>query len=237
MAAMDLGLNETAFAAVSTIDTDDMELSRFDIGIPALDKLMGRGLMPSMVITICAPAGCGKTTFLLQVLESLVVNAQKKVGYISGEEDVSQLAYNATRIGVTNVQVANMCDIDKICDTVMPKFDAIVLDSFQCMKSKLVKGKIKVQEYAIHKIVKAAKETRCVVFNICHLTKDGKLKGDSGVIHAVDCTMQIYKGDPETYGHDEARIIEVAKNRFGKTGEICLRMGGKGYDFANPIKA
>lgn len=237
MSAMDLGLNETSFASVGTIDTEDMELSRFSIGIPALDNLMGRGLMPSMVITITAPAGGGKTTFLLQVLESLVVNSQKKVGYISGEEDVSQLAYNAVRVGVTNVQVANMCNIDKICDTVFPKFDVVVLDSFQCMKSNLVKGKIKVQEYAIHKIVKAAKETRCVVFNICHLTKDGKLKGDSGVIHAVDCTMQIYKGDPETYGHDEARIIEVAKNRFGKTGEICLRMGGKGYDFANPIKA
>jgi predicted ATP-dependent serine protease len=69
------------------------------------------------------------------------------------------------------------------------------------------------------------------------LTKDGKIKGDSGIIHAVDCTMQIYKGDPEKYGHDEARIIEVSKNRFGKTGEITLRMGERGYDFNNPIKA
>jgi DNA repair protein RadA/Sms len=237
MAAMDLGLNETSFASVGTIDVDDMDLSRFNIGIPCLDNLMGRGLMPSMVITITSVAGCGKTTLLLQLLESIATKSNKKVGYISAEEDVSQLAYNAVRIGVTNVQVANMCNIDKICDTVFPKFDVVVLDSFQCMKSNLVKGKNKVQEYAIHKIVKAAKETRCVVFNICHLTKDGKLKGDSGVIHAVDCTMQIYKGDPETYGHDEARLIEVSKNRFGKTGEITLRMGGKGYDFANPIKA
>lgn len=236
MAAMDLGLNETEFAAVSTIDTEDMELSRFNIGIPLIDNLLGRGLMPSMVMTITAPAGCGKTTLLLQLLESVVKSTTKKVGYISGEEDVSQLAYNATRIGVTNVQVANMCDVDKICDNVMPKFDVVVLDSFQCMKSRIVKGKLKVQEYAIHRIVKAAKETRCIVINICHLTKDGKLKGDSGVIHAVDCTIQISKGDTSIYGHDEARIIEVGKNRFGKTGELTLRMGERGYDFSKPCE-
>jgi len=236
MATMNIGLNETSFASIGTIDIGDMDISRFNIGIPLIDTLLGRGLMPSMVCTVAAPAGCGKTTLLLQLLESISTVSKKKVGYISGEEDISQLAYNAVRIGVTNVQVANMCNVDKICDEVLPKYDVIVIDSFQCLKSNLVKGVRKVQEYSINRIVKAAKETRCVVFNICHLTKDGKLKGDSGIMHSVDCTMQIYKGDPETYGHDEARIIEVAKNRFGKTGEIVLRMGSNGYDFTTNIK-
>jgi hypothetical protein len=48
--------------------------------------------------------------------------------------------------------------------------------------------------------------------------------------------MQIYKGSTEDYGHDEARIIEVSKNRFGRTGEIALRMGSKGYDFNTPCE-
>lgn len=238
MATMELGLHETHFASIGSIDTVDMDISRFLIGIPIIDEVLGgKGLMPSMVATVAAPAGCGKTTLLLQLLESISTVSHKKVGYVSGEEDISQLAYNAARIGVTNVQVANMCDVDKICDIVFPKFDVVVIDSFQCLSSKLVKGKKKVQEYAINRIVKAAKETRCVVFNICHLTKDGKLKGDSGVIHAVDCTIQIYKCKSEDYGHDQARRIEVAKNRFGRTGEVVVRMGDTGYDFKNTLKA
>jgi DNA repair protein RadA/Sms len=224
MPTMDLGLNETGFTSVGSIDVEDMDMGRFDIGIPSIDTLFGRGLMPSMVVTVCSAAGTGKTTLLLQLLESISTRSHKRVGYISGEEDISQLAYNAVRIGVTNVQVANMNNIDKICDN-FNKFDVVVIDSFQCLSSKLVKGVRKVQEYSINKIVKAAKESRCVVFIICHLTKDGKFKGDSGVIHAVDCTMHIHKGD------NDDRTIEVSKNRFGRTGEVTLKMGPTGYDF------
>lgn len=235
-AIMDLGIEEKGFSIVGQIDTNAMEGDRILIGIPTMDELFGgKGLMPGSAITVCAPAGAGKTTLLLQVLDSIVnENPELEVGYISGEEDVTQLAYNAKRIGVKNVQVANMSDIDRICDTVMPKFQVIVIDSFQCLSSKLVKGKAKTQLYAIARIVKAAKATGCVVFNICHLTKDGKIKGDSTVIHAVDATMQIYKGEAEDYGHDQARIIKVEKNRFGRCGEVTLRMGDAGYDF-NPI--
>jgi DNA repair protein RadA/Sms len=236
-AQMDLGIDETGFSIVGQIDTNVMEGDRIPIGIPVIDSILGeKGLMPGMVITVTAAPGTGKTTLLLQVLDSLVSNnPDLEVGYISGEEDVSQLAYNAKRIGVKNVQVANMSDVDKICDVVMPKFDVIVLDSFQCLSSKLVKGKAKTQLYAIARIVKAAKATGCIVFNICHLTKDGKIKGDSTVVHAVDATMQIYKGESEDYGHDQARIIKVEKNRFGRCGEVTLRMGDSGYDFANTL--
>jgi DNA repair protein RadA/Sms len=229
---MDVGLNETAFAAVNTIDVGDRDADRFQVGIPKIDELFGSmGLMPGSIQTVCAPPGGGKTTLLLQILESISKTTSKKVGYVSGEESIEQLAYNARRIGVKSVQVANMTDVDKICDVVMPKFNVIVIDSFQCLSSKLVKGKNKSQLYAISRLVKAAKLTDCVVFNICHLTKDGKIKGDATVIHAVDATIQIYKGSTEDYGHDQARIITVHKNRFGRTGEVTLRMQDNGYDF------
>lgn len=229
---MDVGLNETAFAAVNTIDVGDRDADRFLVGIPKIDDIFGgNGLMPGSIQTICSPPGAGKTTLLLQILESISKTTSKKVGYVSGEESIEQLAYNARRIGVKSVQVANMTDVDKICDVVMPKFNVIVIDSFQCLSSKLVKGKNKSQLYAISRLVKAAKLTDCVVFNICHLTKDGKIKGDATVIHAVDATIQIYKGSTEDYGHDQARIITVHKNRFGRTGEVTLRMQDNGYDF------
>jgi DNA repair protein RadA/Sms len=232
-ATMDLGIDETGFSIVGQIDVGNRDADRIKIGIPSINELFGGiGLMPGSVTTVCAPAGCGKTTLLLQLLDS-IIHEQPDIscGYVSGEEAVEQLAYNAKRIGVRNVQVANMSDVDKICDVVMPRFKVLVLDSFQCLSSKLVKGKAKTQLYAIARIVKAAKATDCKVFNICHLTKDGKIKGDSTVIHAVDATLQIYKGDTETYGHDRARTLVIGKNRFGRTGEVTITMGDKGYDF------
>ena len=237
VAAMDLGIDETGFSIVNQVDTSVMDVERIQIGIPVLDSLFGdKGLMPSSVTTVCAPAGCGKTTLLLQMLDAIVLNNPDiNVGYISGEEAVEQLAYNAKRIGVKHVQVANMSDVDKICDVVLTKFQVVVVDSFQCLTSKLVKGKAKTQLYSIARLTKAAKASRCIVFNICHLTKDGKIKGDSTVIHAVDATLQIYKGSTEDYGHDQARTIEVGKNRFGRTGQVTLRMTDRGYDFSTEI--
>ena len=186
-ALMDLGLDQTKFAKVSNIDFGDRDASRFLIGIPTIDKLFGdKGVMPGTITIVSAGVGAGKTTFLLQVLESIALTANKRVGYVSGEEDVSQLAYNAHRIGVANVKVANMSDVDHICDSVLNKFDVIVIDSFQCLSSQVVKGKNKAQLYSIARLVKAVKATNCVVFIILHLTKDGKFKGDSTVGHAVD---------------------------------------------------
>jgi len=232
-AMMDLGVGQTDFSIIGSIEVGDRDAKRIMFGIPLIDELFGgKGIMPGMSLTLASPPGVGKTTMLLQLLESIVKNdPEMSVGYISGEEDISQLAYNARRIGVKSVQVANMTDVDKICDVVMPKFNVIVIDSFQCLSSKLVKGKNKSQLYAISRLVKAAKLTDCVVFNICHLTKDGKIKGDATVIHAVDATIQIYKGSTEDYGHDQARIITVHKNRFGRTGEVTLRMQDNGYNF------
>ena len=236
-ALMDLGLDQTKFAKVSNIDFGDRDASRFLIGIPTIDKLFGdKGVMPGTITIVSAGVGAGKTTFLLQVLESIALTANKRVGYVSGEEDVSQLAYNAHRIGVANVKVANMSDVDHICDSVLNKFDVIVIDSFQCLSSQVVKGKNKAQLYSIARLVKAVKATNCVVFIILHLTKDGKFKGDSTVGHAVDVTMQITKGEMDTWGHDQARTISVSKNRFGRTGEVTLRMTDKGYDFTHELE-
>jgi predicted ATP-dependent serine protease len=191
--------------------------------------------MPGMIIQVAAAPGVGKTTLLLPILDSIVLNnPELNVGYISGEEDVTQLAYNAARIGVKHVLVANMSNVDKICDEILPKFNVIVIDSFQTLQSKLVKGKNKVQMYAISRLVKACKDTKCIVFTICHQTKDGKAKGDSGVTHAVDATVYITKGNPDQY-EEHSRIITVDKNRFGQNGSVVLKMTPTGYDFANPL--
>ena len=229
-----MSMDETDFQVVSDIQIPDVFFRKFSCGLPIVDALVGKdGFLPGSSFTMTAPAGTGKTTFCLQTMEAFAANG-KRVGYISGEESVYQLAFTCKRLGVKRVKIANKTDVDTICST-LENFDVVMVDSFQMLQSKKVNGGTKLQKYCIHRLVKAAKETECVLGVICHLTKDGKLKGDSSVIHAVDMNMEIWKGDPEVYDTHHARVIRVVKNRFGQCGSVVLKMGERGYDFHNPI--
>lgn len=234
-AAMELGFKSTGFDQLQNIIIPEAYNNRFSTGIDCIDELFGGSLMPGSTTIIGASPGVGKTTLLMQLFQSLKTNSDKHCGYISGEESIHQLAFNAKRLNVKNVVVANMNDVDHICDH-FPNFDVVAIDSFQCLTTKQVKGKTKTQQYAITKIVNTAQRTGTKVFVICHYTKDGKIKGDATVLHAPDCLVNLYKGDPEKYGSHSVRIIEVEKNRFGKTGQLALSMESSGYNFENPLE-
>jgi DNA repair protein RadA/Sms len=233
---MDLGFKSTSFETVKDVEIPDAYYNRFSTGLDCIDELFGGlGLMPGSTSLLGAAPGTGKTTLLLQLFQSIQNTSGRRCGYISGEESVQQLSFTAKRLNVKSVQVANMNDVDHITDA-FPSFDVIAIDSFQCLSTKAVKGKTKIQQYAIVKIINAAKRTGTKVFVICHYTKDGKIKGDSTVIHAPDCVINLYKGDPEKYGSHSVRVIEVEKNRFGPIGELALSMTQTGYNFETPIE-
>ena len=229
-----IGLTETDFQTVSEIKIPDVFYRKFGTGLPVIDAIVGQdGFLPGGVFTLTAIAGCGKTTLLLQVMDSLAKTG-KRVGYISGEESIYQLAFTCKRLGVTKVQIANKTDVDRICEA-MSNFDMIVVDSFQMLTTNAVNGAKKVEDYAIRRLTKYAKINECTTGIICHLTKDGKLKGSTNIPHLVDMNMEIWKGDPEVYNTSAARIIRVSKNRFGQTGSVVLAMREKGYNFMEPI--
>lgn len=229
-----IGLEETEFQSVSSIKIPDVFFRKFGTGLPVIDAIVGKdGFLPGGVFTMTAPAGTGKTTLLLQVMDSLAKTG-KRVGYISGEESIYQLAFTCKRLGVTKVKIANKTDVDSICK-VMDSFDMLIIDSFQMLTTTKVTGSRKIEEYCIKRLVKFAKMTETTVGIICHLTKDGKLKGSTNIPHLVDMNMEVWKGDPEVYTTHDARVIRVVKNRYGQTGSIVLAMNEHGYDFMNPI--
>jgi len=227
---MNLNLEKTKFTAVKDIKIPDLFYRRYKSGIGAIDELFGEGILPGSSITMCASAGCGKTTLLLQILEGLSDNGYD-VAYASGEENTYQLAFTCNRIGVRNVAVANETDIDVLAES-MKDFDALVVDSFQALTSSKKMNSREIERYAVSKLTKAAKENECTVFFIMHLTKDGKLKGGTIVPHTVDVNMNIAI-DAEV--SDDARKIFFSKNRFGPLNELTLYIGAKGYDFAAPV--
>ena len=227
---MNLELKTTKFETVSEIKIPDIFYRRYKTGIGVIDELFGDGILPGSSVTMCASAGCGKTTLLLQILEGLTNNGYS-VGYASGEENTYQLAFTCNRINVKNVAVANMTDIDDLVDA-MDNLDALVVDSFQALTTTKKMNSRALEKYAVSKLTKAAKDKECTVFFIMHLTKDGKLKGGTIVPHTVDVNMNItINGDVS----DDARKIFFTKNRFGPLNELTLFIGAKGYDFSMPV--
>ena len=228
---MNLEYKATKFETVSDIKIPDIFYRRYKSGISVMDDLFGEGILPGSSITMCAAAGCGKTTLLLQLLEGLTGNGYN-VGYSSGEENTYQLAFTCDRIGVKEVAVANMTDIDDLVDA-MDDLDALVVDSFQALTSKKKMNSRALEKYAVSKLTRAAKDKECTIFFIMHLTKDGKLKGGTIVPHTVDVNMNItIEGDID----DDARKIFFTKNRFGPLNELTLFIGKNGYDFSAPVK-
>lgn len=224
---MDLELNSTKLTRVCDIKVPDIFNRRLKTGISKIDSLFDEGILPGGAVTLTAKAGCGKTTFMLQLLEGLNKNGYK-CGYFSGEESVYQLAYTANRVGTTNVPIANETDIDKIC-RYMEHLDLVVIDSFQALTSRTKMNSRALEKYAVQRLTKHAKQTECAVIFIMHLTKSGDLKGSTIVPHTVDANLKIDR--VADVDNDGARVIFFEKNRFGPLNELECIIGRNGYDF------
>lgn len=199
-----------------------------------LTKLInGDGLVLGQQFTLSAPRGSGKTTFLLQLEQSLVENNPGlKVGYISSEEAVVQIAANGMRVGATQVQVASMTDIDDIAK-IMAQFNVLVIDSVDCLDTLQVTGKGRKADYACDVLIAAARKANTAVFYIQHMTKGGVEKGSVKWGHMVDTVLYVRRTKNDTTS--PFRSLEVDKNRFGPTGEFHWQMTGKGWDFTEVV--
>jgi predicted ATP-dependent serine protease len=222
---MQLNHDTSSFIKVSDISIPDVFYRRMKTGVAEIDDLFGEGILPGSSFTVTARAGCGKTTFLLQVFEALA-NRGYSVGYTSGEENMYQLAFNCKRLNVRNVNIANLTDVDEIIEH-MVSLDAIVIDSFQSLTSKHDMNTREFETYAVNKLVQAAKTHECTIFFIMHLTKAGVLKGGTLIPHTVDVNMMI-EVDLET-GDERSRVISFHKNRFGPCNSYSTILTETGF--------
>ena len=228
---MKLGIAPTKFTAVKDIEIPDIFYNRLKSGVQDFDKLFGEGLLPGAAITLTAQAGCGKTTFALQLLEHLS-QAGYDTAYASGEENQYQLAFTCKRLDVKAVKIANITDIDTIA-AAMDDNDIIVVDSFQALTTKTKMNSRALESYAVSTLCNKAKESECVLVFIMHLTKSGQLKGSTLVPHSVDVNMMI-SHDLES-DDDTTRIISVSKNRFGQAIDVQAILGHKGFHIGEKV--
>src|SRR6185503_3830530 len=95
-------------ATLSEIETSEIE--RQPTSIEELDRVLGGGLVAGGVVLIGGDPGIGKSTLLLQALDSL--SRSMKTLYVTGEESAQQIALRSRRLGVDARQVHVMAEIN-----------------------------------------------------------------------------------------------------------------------------
>ena len=216
------------FKRAEDVQIPEIYNRRFKTDVEGIDELFGgAGFMPNFTFTLAAAPGTGKTSFLLQILE-LLERSGKKTVYISGEENVEQLAFTCKRLNVSKVPLANLTDIDEIINEVISnKFEFVVIDSLPSITSSTRMNRKELEEYITTKIVKSAKEHEFVIGVILHFTKTGTYKGSTLLPHSVDCNIIMTRNEDDY----NLRDIDVTKNRFGTAGQATFEMTSTGFTF------
>jgi DNA repair protein RadA/Sms len=201
-------------------DIEATDVQRTPTGQDELDRVLGGGMVEGAVVLIGGDPGIGKSTLLLQALDSLQRSGHSTL-YVTGEESGAQVALRSRRLGMDASQVKVLAEIqlDKILatiDALQP--DVAVIDSIQTVYSDQLTsapGSVaQVRECAAH-LTRCAKSSGTAIVLVGHVTKEGALAGPRVLEHMVD-TVLYFEGDT----HSQFRLVRAIKNRFGAVNEI-----------------
>jgi DNA repair protein RadA/Sms len=204
--------------AITDINADEGE--RLPTGIEELDRVLGGGVLPGMVVLVGGDPGIGKSTLLLQVA-GYISRGGHAVLYVSGEESAKQTRLRADRISALSEQLLILPDtsVERLLEQVeqlQPRL--VVVDSVQTLSSEHLQsgaGSISQVRDVTARLVEMAKTRGIATFLVGHVTKDGALAGPKVLEHMVDCVLY-FEGEPS----HAFRIVRAAKNRFGSVNEI-----------------
>ncbi len=206
-----------AVATLSEIDATAVEHS--STGQEELDRVLGGGIVAGGVILIGGDPGIGKSTLLLQALDSL--SQRLKVLYVTGEESGAQVALRARRLGLAGTRVRVLAEIR--LESILATLDAerpdfCVIDSIQTLYSDQLTsapGSVAQVRECAAQLTRVAKGSGCATVLVGHVTKEGALAGPRVLEHIVD-TVLYFEGDT----HSSFRLVRAIKNRFGAVNEI-----------------
>jgi DNA repair protein RadA/Sms len=211
----------TAAAPVQALcDIEATDFDRTPTGQDELDRVLGGGIVEGGVVLIGGDPGIGKSTLLLQALDTLQRGGMNAL-YVTGEESGAQVALRSRRLGIVGSQVKVMAEtqLEKILATLEAQAPNIaVIDSIQTVYSDQLTsapGSVaQVRECAAH-LTRYAKSSGTAIVLVGHVTKEGTLAGPRVLEHMVD-TVLYFEGDT----HSSFRLVRAIKNRFGAVNEI-----------------
>ena len=199
------------------IEASDMD--RQPTGIEELDRVLGGGIVAGGVVLIGGDPGIGKSTLLLQALDTLSRNM--KTLYVTGEESGAQVALRSRRLGLgaSAVRVLAEIQLEKITATIDREQPAVcVIDSIQTVYSDQLSsapGSVAQVRECAAQLTRVAKSSGTTIILVGHVTKEGALAGPRVLEHIVD-TVLYFEGDT----HSSFRLVRAIKNRFGAVNEI-----------------
>ncbi len=210
-------------------------------GVPELDRVLGGGIVPGVVILMAGEPGVGKSTLLLDVAAKAAREAKKNgkppVLYVTGEESASQVRSRAERIGALHehLLLTAEADLAKILGHVGDsKPSLLIVDSVQTIMDPQVDGAaggVAQVRSVTSTLVNTAKASDLPVMLVGHVTKDGSIAGPRVLEHLVDVVCQ-FEGDR----HSRLRLVRAVKNRYGATDEVgCFELVDSGiHGLADP---
>ena len=215
LASLHEPVSSTPLAEVSVEETP-----RLRTGLEEFDRVLGGGLVPGSVALVGGEPGIGKSTLLLSVAGALAASG-KTVLYISGEESLRQTKLRATRLGLSGaaVHLLSHTQLEVIAEAIRQgRPDVAIVDSVQVIETDALRsapGSIGQVRACAHELVRLVKASRCALFLVGHVTKEGALAGPKVLEHLVD-TVLYFEGEAST----GLRLLRSTKNRFGATHEL-----------------
>ncbi|SYZ33202.1 DNA repair protein RadA [Propionibacterium australiense] len=198
-------------------------------GIGELDRVLGGGLVPGVVVLLAGEPGVGKSTLLLEVAAQWARSGNRTL-YITGEESASQVRLRAERTGALADELYLAAEND--LGTVLGHIEQteptlMVLDSIQTVGAAqtdgIMGGSAQVREVTAA-LVRVAKARGMAVVIVGHVTKDGAIAGPRTLEHLVDVVLN-FEGDR----HSGFRMVRAVKNRYGPSDEVgCFEMAERG---------
>jgi DNA repair protein RadA/Sms len=214
------------------------EDERIRTGIGELDRVLGGGVVPGMLVLLGGDPGIGKSTLLITALDRLAKQLSgRPVLYVSGEESARQVKLRADRLGVDapNLHLLAETDASRVLHVASQLEPAVLaVDSIQTQylpELPSAPGTVTQVREVAARLMGYAKTTETPVFLVGHVTKDGSIAGPRVLEHIVDTVLYFEGGGAHPY-----RVLRAHKNRFGSASEIgVFEMKSRGLaEVANP---
>lgn len=223
---------DPALVEIRTLDHPGGAIpERSTTGIDEFDRVVGGGLVPGSTVLLAGEPGIGKSTLVVQVVDSLVAEG-KRCLLATGEESLDQVSLRAERLGLRTsamkaVATGSLDSIERACATEEP--EVLIVDSIQTIEDDALEqapgSPVQVRQCAA-RLVRLAKTTETCILIVGHVTKDGGVAGPKTLEHIVDAVLSL---DGERTG--TLRLLRAAKNRFGSCEETgVFVMSGLGLE-------
>ena len=209
---------------------------RTPTGLPELDRVLGGGLVPGMVVLVGGEPGIGKSTLMLQLATELG-RAGRPVLYVAAEESPRQVGLRAQRLATESENVLLLAETGLEATAELMRhgdYSTVLVDSIQAVRSGELAGgpgSVGQVRHCAAELTQVAKQAGVALFLVGHVTKEGSLAGPRLLEHMVD-TVLYFESEPAM----RLRLLRAVKNRFGATDEVgVFEMTERGLQtVANP---